>query len=86
MTSSPVARGVKRILTSVVNFISRKKVRVGGAICKRTALGFIVKISRVRSVESRRSRSDIGCDNVCVDARLIEVEVVCWENRSLHWR
>lgn len=35
-------------------------------------------------MESRRSRSDIGRDNVCVDARLIEVEVVCWENRSLH--
>lgn len=44
---------------------------------------FMVKISRVRSAERRRSRSEIGIDIVAEDPRLIEVEAVSRDKRSL---
>ena len=45
--------------------------------------GFIVKISSVRSVESLRSRSVIGIDNVEVDVRLSVVGAVSSDCRPL---
>ena len=70
--------------TSAEYRISRRKVSVGGAICKRTAFGFIVNISNVRSVERRRSRSEMGLDKVAVEARLIDVDAVSRDKRSLY--
>jgi hypothetical protein len=43
----------------------------------------MVKISRVRSVASLRSRSEIGIARVCVDARLREVLCDSRDERSL---
>jgi hypothetical protein len=40
-------------------------------------------MSSVRSVERRRSRSETGRDKVAVEARLIDVEAVSRDNRSL---
>lgn len=45
--------------------------------------GVMVKISRVRSVASLRSRSEIGIARVCVDARLREVPCDSRDERSL---
>lgn len=64
--------------------ISRRKVSEGGAIWSRTAFGVMVKISSVRVVESRLSRSDIGWEIVWVDARFKDVDAVSLENRSLN--
>lgn len=43
----------------------------------------MVKMSNVRSVARRRSRSDIGLEIVAVEARLIDVDAVSREKRSL---
>ena len=43
---------------------------------KQTTFGCIVKISSVRSVDNRRSRSVIGIDNVEVEDRDTEVAAV----------
>jgi hypothetical protein len=69
--------------TSAEKRISRRKVSVGGAIWRRTALSFIVNMSSVRSVDRRRSRSEIGLDKVAVEARLIDVDAVSRDKRSL---
>jgi len=45
------------------------------------ALGVIEKISSVRSVESLRSRSEMGIAKVCVEARLMEVASDSREDR-----
>ena len=49
----------------------------------RQTFGFIVKISSVRSVESLRSRSVIGIDNVEVEVRLSVVGAVSSDRRPL---
>jgi len=46
-------------------------------------LGVIVKMSRVRCVESLFSKSVIGIDMVASDPRLIDVFAVSLESRSL---
>lgn len=45
--------------------------------------GCMVNMSSVRCVESRRSRSEIGIDKVLEDPRLMEVDAVSCDNRSL---
>lgn len=47
-------------------------------------LGFIEKMSNVRSVDSRRSRSVIGMDNVDVDVRLSVVGAVSSDRLPLN--
>jgi hypothetical protein len=46
-------------------------------------LGFMVKMSSVRCVASRRSRSEIGIDRVVEDPRLMDVDAVSRDERSL---
>ena len=55
----------------------------GGQLITRHTFGFMVKISRVRSVESLRSRSVIGIDNVEVEVRLSVVGAVSSDRRPL---
>lgn len=47
------------------------------------ALWVMVKISIVRAVESRRSKSEIGMERVAVDPRLEAVETVSLDILSL---
>jgi len=48
-----------------------------------STFGVMVNMSSVRSTESRRSRSDIGIERVCVDARLWEVDSDSRDERCL---
>lgn len=81
-TSSPVTRGVKIIMASIENLMTRVKVRLGGFIWSLQALGVIEKISMTRSVESFRSSSFAGMEE-SKDGGLAEEKVVSLDIRSL---